>query len=125
MLTQLSGGEVQRVMIARAMAQQTPVLLLDEPLSNLDISHKFEVMNLLRTLNREQNVTVLIVVHDFSFATQFADTTLLLKNGEMQAHGKTSEVITPDRIRAAFDLNEGYCLDERGNVYCRNCKDVS
>lgn len=118
MLTQLSGGEVQRVMIARAMAQQTPVLLLDEPLSNLDVSHKFEVMNLLRTLNREQNVTVLIVVHDFAFAKQFASTTLLLKEGRMQAYGKTDEVITLDQIRAAFDLNDRYRLDERGNVYC-------
>lgn len=118
MLTQLSGGEVQRVMIARAMAQQTPVLLLDEPLSNLDVSHKFEVMHMLRTLNREQNVTVMIVVHDFSFAKQFADTTMLLKEGKMMAHGKTDEVITLNRIRTAFDLNETYCLDERGNVYC-------
>ena len=118
MLTQLSGGEVQRVMIARAMAQQTPVLLLDEPLSNLDVSHKFEVMNLLRTLNREQNVTVLIVVHDFAFAKQFASTTLLLKEGRMQAYGKTDEVITLAQIRAAFDLNDRYRLDERGNVYC-------
>ena len=120
MLTQLSGGEVQRVMIARAMAQQTPVLLLDEPLSNLDVSHKFEVMHLLRTLNREQNVTVLIVVHDFAFAKQFATTTMLLKDGRMLVHGKTDEVITLDRIRAAFDLNEGYRLDERGNVYCES-----
>ena len=120
MLTQLSGGEVQRVMIARAMAQQTPVLLLDEPLSNLDVSHKFEVMNLLRTLNREQNVTVLIVVHDFAFAKQFADTTLLLKDGKMQAHGQTDEVITLERIRAAFDLDDRYRLDERGNVYCES-----
>ena len=118
MLTQLSGGEVQRVMIARAMAQQTPVLLLDEPLSNLDVSHKFEVMNLLQTLNREQNVTVVIVVHDFAFAKQFADTTMLLKEGKVLAHGKTDGVITLDRIRAAFDLDETYRLDERGNVYC-------
>ena len=118
MLTQLSGGEVQRVMIARAMAQQTPVLLLDEPLSNLDVSHKFEVMNLLRTLNREQNVTVLIVVHDFAFAKQFATTTMLLKDGTIQSFGKTGEVITLDQIRTAFDLNDRYRLDERGNVYC-------
>lgn len=120
MLTQLSGGEVQRVMIARAMAQQTPVLLLDEPLSNLDVSHKFEVMNLLRTLNREQNVTVLIVVHDFAFAKQFAATTLLLKDGKLLAHGKTEEVITLPMIRSAFDMGGDYRLDERGNVYCDN-----
>jgi len=118
MLTQLSGGEVQRVMIARAMAQQTPVLLLDEPLSNLDVTHKFEVMRLLRTLNREQNVTVLIVVHDFAFAKQFATTTLLLKDGERLAYGPTDEVITLPMIRDAFGLGGDYRLDERGNVYC-------
>ncbi|MBQ7734984.1 MAG: ABC transporter ATP-binding protein [Bacteroidales bacterium] len=118
MLTQLSGGEVQRVMIARAMAQQTPVLLLDEPLSNLDVTHKFEVMRLLRTLNREQNVTVLIVVHDFAFAKQFATTTLLLKGGERLAYGPTDEVITLPMIRDAFGLSGDYRLDERGNVYC-------
>ena len=120
MLTQLSGGEVQRVMIARAMAQQTPILLLDEPLSNLDVTHKFEVMRLLRTLNREQNVTVLIVVHDFAFAKQFAATTLLLKNGKRLAYGKTDEVITLPMIRDAFDMDDDYLLDERGNVYCDN-----
>lgn len=118
MLTQLSGGEVQRVMIARAMAQQTPILLLDEPLSNLDVTHKFEVMQLLRTLNREQNVTVIIVVHDFAFAKQFATTTLLLKSGKLLAYGPTDEVITLPMIREAFDMASSYRLDERGNVYC-------
>ena len=120
MLTQLSGGEVQRVMIARAMAQQTPILLLDEPLSNLDVTHKFEVMRLLRALNRDRNVTVLIVVHDFAFAKQFAATTLLLKDGKLLAHGKTEEVITLPMIRDAFDMGGDYRLDERGNVYCDN-----
>lgn len=118
MLTQLSGGEVQRVMIARAMAQQTPVLLLDEPLSNLDVSHKFEVMELLRALNREQNVTVMMVVHDFSFAMQFASSTLLLKEGKLQAFGNTRDVITLPRIRQAFDLDDTFHIDERGNFYC-------
>ena len=120
MLSQLSGGEVQRVMIARAMAQQTPILLLDEPLSNLDVTHKFEVMRLLRALNREQNVTVLIVVHDFAFAKQFATTTLLLKSGKRLAYGPTDEVIILPMIRDAFGLGDDYRLDERGNVYCDN-----
>ena len=120
MLSQLSGGEVQRVMIARAMAQQTPVLLLDEPLSNLDVTHKFEVMRLLRALNREQDVTVLIVVHDFAFAKQFATTTLLLKSGKRLAYGPTDEVIILPMIRDAFGLGDDYRLDERGNVYCDN-----
>jgi len=87
-------------------------------LSNLDVTHKFEVMRLLRTLNREQNVTVLIVVHDFAFAKQFATTTLLLKDGERLAYGPTDEVITLPMIRDAFGLGGDYRLDERGNVYC-------
>ena len=120
MLSQLSGGEVQRVMIARAMAQQTPVLLLDEPLSNLDVTHKFEVMRLLRALNRERNVTVMIVVHDFAFAKQFAATTLLLKGGKLLAYGETEEVITLPIIRDAFDMDGDYRLDGHGNVYCDN-----
>ena len=120
MLTQLSGGEVQRVMIARAMAQQTPILLLDEPLSNLDVTHKFEVMRLLRTLNLDRKVTVMIVVHDFAFAKQFASTTLLLKGGKLLAYGKTKEVVTLPMIRDAFNMGDDYLLDERGNVFCDN-----
>ena len=120
MLTQLSGGEVQRVMIARAMAQQTPVLLLDEPLSNLDVTHKFEVMRLLRSLNLDGNVTVMMVVHDFAFAKQFAATTMLLKGGKLLAYGKTEEVVTLPMIRDAFDMGDDYRLDERGNVFCDN-----
>ncbi len=120
MLTQLSGGEVQRVMIARAMAQQTPVLLLDEPLSNLDVTHKFEVMRLLRSLNLDGKVTVMMVVHDFAFAKQFAATTMLLKGGKLLAYGKTEEVVTLPMIRAAFDMGDDYRLDERGNVFCDN-----
>ncbi len=117
-LTQLSGGEVQRVMVARAMAQQTPLLLLDEPLANLDVAYKFEVMKSLRELNREQKVTVVVVLHDFSFAKQFADKTLLLKQGELLAFGSTEDVLTEPNVRNAFDLPPCYRMDERGNVYC-------
>ena len=74
----------------------------------------------LRALNRDRNVTVLIVVHDFAFAKQFAATTLLLKDGKLLAHGKTEEVITLPMIRDAFDMGGDYRLDERGNVYCDN-----
>ncbi|MBO4487947.1 MAG: ABC transporter ATP-binding protein, partial [Bacteroidaceae bacterium] len=81
---QMSGGELQRVMIARALAQQTPILLMDEPVSNLDISHQLEIMRLLRKDNWH---TTLIVIHDLNLALQFCDRLLLLYNKGVLYHG--------------------------------------
>lgn len=116
MLTQLSGGEVQRVLIARAMAQQTPLLLLDEPLSNLDVGHKYEVMDVLRQLNRESGTTIVMILHDFSFVKQFSESTLLLKNGVAEAFGPTATVLSQDNLRRTFDLSDRFVLDGNGNV---------
>ena len=116
MLTQLSGGEMQRTLIARAMAQQTPVLLLDEPLSNLDIIHKFEIMDILKKLNFSQKTTILIILHDFSFAKQYTLKTILLKEGSKTHDGKTEEILTPEIIKQVFDLHNGYIIDLYGNV---------
>ena len=80
----------------------------------------FKVMRLLRTLNLDRKVTVMIVVHDFAFAKQFASTTLLLKGGKLLAYGKTKEVVTLPMIRDAFNMGDDYLLDERGNVFCDN-----
>lgn len=117
MFSQLSGGEAQRVMIARAMAQQTPIILLDEPLSNLDIPHQFEVMELLQNLNKQNNTTVVIVLHDFSFAKLFTTKTLMLKKGKKHLFGPTNEVLTTENIRDCFDLSNRYSLDARGHVF--------
>jgi iron complex transport system ATP-binding protein len=116
MLTQLSGGEMQRALIARAMAQQTPVLLLDEPLSNLDIIHKFEIMDILKKLNLSQKTTILIIMHDFPFAKQYTQKTILLKEGVKVHDGKTDEVLTPEIIRQIFDLHDDYIIDVYGNI---------
>lgn len=116
MFSQLSGGEAQRVMIARAMAQQTPIILLDEPLSNLDISHQFEVMDLLQNLNKQKNTTIIIVMHDFSFAKLFATQTMMLQNGNLRFFGPTNDVLTTENIRACFNLNTHFSLDSRGHV---------
>lgn len=75
---QMSGGELQRVMIARALTQQTPVLLMDEPVSNLDIAHQFEIMHLLREAREK---TIVIVIHDLNLALQFCDDLLLFHSG--------------------------------------------
>ncbi len=116
MLTELSGGEAQRVMIARAMAQETPLMLLDEPLSNLDITHQFAVMDILQQLNNQKNTTILIVLHDFSFLHGYANKTLMLCDGKLQHFGPTEEVITPEHIRETFHLDETFSVDAGGHV---------
>jgi iron complex transport system ATP-binding protein len=116
LLNRLSGGEMQRALVARAMAQQAPVMLLDEPLSNLDINHKFEIMDILAELNQTRKVTILIVIHDFSFAMQYADSALLLKNGELQYRGQAKEVLVPHIIKEVFELGDEFIVDSFGNV---------
>lgn len=120
MLSQLSGGELQRTLIARAIAQQAPVMLLDEPLSNLDIIHKFEIMDILAELNRTNNTTIMNILHDFSFAKQYCRQTLLLKEGKIHHFGNTSRILEPGIIRDTFDLSEEFKIDEWGNVFKKN-----
>lgn len=115
--SQMSGGELQRVMIARALAQQTPILLLDEPTSNLDIAHQFEIMELLTEINRKEGKTILIVVHDLNLALRYCPQALLLHDHSLLFHGATSEALTPKRIHTAFGVNarntDGYIRLER------------
>ena len=102
---QMSGGELQRVMIARALAQQTPILLLDEPVSNLDIAHQFEILDLLRQINREQHKTILLVIHDLNMAWQYCDRLLLLHQGGIQYQGPLREGLTPQNIATVFGVH--------------------
>ena len=115
--SQMSGGELQRVMIARALAQQTPVLLLDEPTSNLDIAHQFEIMELLSAINRNEHKTILIVVHDLNLALRYCPQALLLHDQSLLYQGPTPDALTPDRIRVAFGVRaqniDGYLRFER------------
>ncbi len=117
MLTELSGGEVQRVMIARAMAQQTPVILLDEPLSNLDITYQFEVMDILQHLNKQNNTTIVIILHDLSFVKKYAHKVLMLQNGTLKHFGPVDNVLTEPNVREVFHLSSHYGLDANGHVY--------
>ena len=101
---EMSGGELQRVMIARALAQSTPIILLDEPTSNLDIAHQFDIMELLCDINAREHKTILLVVHDLNLALQYCPQALLLHDKGILAHGATSEVLAPDNIRTAFGV---------------------
>jgi len=98
----LSGGERQRVMLARALAQEPDVLLLDEPTSHLDINYQFEMMDLVKNLNRRTGVTVVAVLHDLNLAAQYCDRILMVGNGIVQAVGAPEQVITPENIQNVY-----------------------
>ena len=103
-LAQMSGGEVQRVMIARALAQQTPVLLLDEPLANLDISHQLEILGILTEINREQGKTIVLIIHDLNMALQYCPKLILLDNRQVAYCGDTAEGLTEENIAQVFGI---------------------
>jgi len=99
---ELSGGEKQRVGIARALTQKPRILLLDEPTAHLDLHHQIEVMGLLRRLNREQGVTVVIVSHDLNLALDCCHSLLLLNKGRVQKIGPPEEVINEETIEELY-----------------------
>lgn len=102
---ELSGGQRQRVWIAMALAQQTDVLLLDEPTTFLDLSHQLEVLDLLTDLNRNSGTTVVMVLHDINLAARYADHVFAIRSGELVAAGPPSEVITASVIEKVYDLH--------------------
>ena len=104
-IEELSGGQRQRAWIAMALAQQTEVLLLDEPTTYLDITHQTEVLRLLHRLNREQGRTIVMVLHDLNQATRYSDNIIALADGGIVAAGKPEDVITPENIKRVFDLD--------------------
>jgi iron complex transport system ATP-binding protein len=116
MTSQLSGGEFQRTLIARAIAQQAPLMLLDEPLANLDIPHQFEILGILSELNRTKQTTILMVLHDVSLAMQAIPKSLLLKNGRLTYFGDTQNIVRHNLMFELFDLNESFEIDKYGNV---------
>ena len=109
----LSGGEKQRVVIAAALAQATDVLLLDEPTSSLDPGYQFELVSLLRHLNRERGMTMVISTHDLNVAAAICERIVLLKEGTVVAAGDTRSVLTPDNIRIVYGMDADVSFHER------------
>lgn len=101
---ELSGGQRQRVWIAMALAQETDLLLLDEPTTFLDIAHQVEVLDLIRRLNHDQGRTVVIVLHDLNQAARYADHLVAMKTGRIVAEGHPSAIVTADLVREVFGL---------------------
>ena len=102
---QLSGGEKQRVIIARALAQEPHILLLDEPTIHLDIGCQFEILNLVRTLCKQEEMVLIAVLHDLNQASQFCDRLILLNNGTVVSIGTPKDVLTPVNIKKAYNVD--------------------
>ncbi len=101
-LAEISGGEQQRVLLARALAQDTPVLLLDEPTNHLDLKFQVNLLKLLKSLVTRENLTVLMAMHDLNQVSGIADKVALLKEGKLYRLGNPREVLTPEHIKETY-----------------------
>jgi len=101
----LSGGQQQRVWIAMALAQDTPYLFLDEPTSNLDIYFQYEILELVRKLNEEHNLTIVMVLHDINQAIQYSDTIIAMKHGKIIKKGNPKQIVTEELIQEVYGVH--------------------
>ena len=118
-VVQLSAGQKQLAWIAMALAQETQYLFLDEPTTFLDPAHQFEVMDLLRKLNRELGKTIVLVVHDLNLAARYADSLFALREGRIIASGSPDDVLDTATLRRVFDIEARILRDESGRfLFC-------
>ncbi|GIH75050.1 iron-dicitrate ABC transporter ATP-binding protein [Planobispora longispora] len=115
-LDTLSGGERQRVRLALAVAQRSPILLLDEPTAHLDVRHQLEVLALVRRLRDSRDLTVLAVLHELDHAARFADRIVALAGGRVAADGPPREVVTEELLAAVFGVRGRVVYDERNDA---------
>ncbi len=116
LVTELSGGERQRVVFARALAQDTPVLILDEATSNLDIGHAMRLLGLAARKVRQGSGTVVAVFQDINQAAAYCDQLIFMSRGRIAAHGDTRQVLTPDTVRAVFEVDARVYQDDYSNA---------
>ncbi len=102
LVTEVSGGERQRAVIARALVQEPQVLLLDEPTAFLDLHHQLDIARIIKRLNRDRGLTVVLVSHDLNLASQYCDHVLLLNHGRLAAMGSPQKVLNPEMIEAVY-----------------------
>lgn len=111
MFNELSAGQHQKVMLARGLAQQPKILLLDEPTSNLDIKYQLEITRMLKRLSRERNMLIIMISHDINIAAKYSDNMLMILDGGIYAVGRPEEVITPENIEKVYDIRAKVITD--------------
>jgi iron complex transport system ATP-binding protein len=104
LFNEISGGQQQQVLIARAIVQEAKVFLLDEPTNDLDIKHQLEVMGTVRKIVRERNISAVITIHDLNLASRYADRVIMLKDGKIFASGRPGEVFTENNIAEVYGV---------------------
>lgn len=118
-IASLSGGQRQRVWIAMALAQQTGIILLDEPTTYLDLAHQLEVLELLKQLNENQNTTIVMVLHDLNLASRYSHYMLAMKDGRIEVYGEPKEVMTETMLEHCFGIDGDIIADRRsGKPMC-------
>jgi len=115
-LRELSGGERQRVLLSRVIAQQARILLLDEPTSALDLKNQLEIATLLRAIQKQQQLTVIVAIHDLNLAARFSDNVVQLKQGKIYAHGSWNETMTEQSILEIYGV-QAFLSEVQGFPY--------
>ncbi len=103
-MDEISGGEQQRVLLARTLAQDTPILLMDEPTTHLDLSHQIDLLKLIKKQAKEKNLTVLVALHDLNLASMFADRIAIVQNGLLCVAGTPQETLTSEIINSVYNV---------------------
>ena len=114
-IAMLSGGEKQRVFLAMALAQEPEILVLDEPTNHLDLKYQYDLLNLIKKINKENNITVICVLHDINQALRYSDKVYIMKNGRLIKSGKPTHCITADVIDEVYGIKS--CVSMRNNQY--------
>ncbi|MBC2854887.1 ABC transporter ATP-binding protein [Cetobacterium sp. 2A] len=113
----LSGGEFQRVLLARALTQEPQILLLDEPTSALDLNHAVELLNRVKNLVEEKKLTSVIVLHDLNLASMFCDELIMMKEGKVVYQGAPKDVLTEENLKEVYNLKSKIIKDDKGNPH--------
>ena len=122
---ELSAGQHQKVILARGLAQEPDILLLDEPTSNLDIRHQMDVTRTLRNLSRTRNLLAIMISHDINIAARYSDNIIMMKNGTIFAIGSPKDVLTEDNLKAVYDVDSKVVMDDgRPHVILKDSQDT-
>jgi iron complex transport system ATP-binding protein len=113
-VNQLSGGQMQMVSMAQALVKEPKVMLLDEPLNNLDIHHQFEILNLISEETYRKQIITVIAMHDLNLAARYADRIVVIDQGEIYASGTPEQVLTPEMIQSVYMVDAEVSIDRNG-----------